>query len=165
MPIDKDIFQKVANESRRTDAVLLGRRILKCECGGKMAQKPDGSYECFKCGKTDIADKDKIKAALEKYGNMSALELSKITDIPRDVINAYLNDGMLMINNDRRSRCPICNTELLNGLVCPTCSKTFKSEFGGVEVKEGVKHVNRSISGTSSGGTTKNGFHYLGRHK
>lgn len=130
-------IKKSIEENRDIDMLLLKQRIARCPNCKTRLRRIDSLYVCTKCDYTEVPDRIKIKQAIEENGHLSFTELQAITGIPRDVLSAYLADGLLSIANDSAVKCRICGAPMKNGVTCTKCSSLYSNELKGSTVRVG----------------------------
>lgn len=145
------------------NTVLVGRKIKKCpKCGEYMKPLQNGNFRCLSCLNEELSDERIIKEALNSSGPLTANELTKITGLPREVINAYLSDGMLTTTG--AVKCKICGIPMNNGIICPACASKDKELE---EVRKGdTKNRIKTIRGILPREKSEHaGMHFLGKNK
>lgn len=116
----------------RAEELILERKPILCKkCKGKMLYQGVGLYTCRDCEEEVYDDFGKMRLYLEENAAPTAVEISKILDIPLEIISYYLKDGKVEIPEGSRLfiKCQRCGCSLKYGRFCNDCTKEMAAEL------------------------------------
>lgn len=106
------------------ERLLIANKPVKCsKCGGKLFYLNSGKYQCDSCGEIVLDDFGKVKEFLEENGPASAVTISAVTGVQREIIEMFLKKGRLEIPEGSKYylQCEKCGSSIRYGRFCPSC--------------------------------------------
>lgn len=150
-------------ENGDIDILLLKQNLSRCPNCKIRLKRTESLYVCTRCNYTEIPDKLKIKQAIEENGHLSFTELQEITGISRNVLEAYLSDGLLSISNDSAVKCRICGAPMNSGVTCAKCSSVYFNELKGSTIRVGESKPKSSKIDYEQSDEMKGKMHFINR--
>ena len=101
-------------------------RPVKCKlCGGLMAYKGIGEYECEDCKALEYDDYGKVRSFLEKNRGATATQISIETGVSQKDIRQMVKESKFEVTSDSNSFlfCELCRKSIRSGRYCMECEK------------------------------------------
>ncbi|MGN0437037.1 MAG: TIR domain-containing protein [Lachnospiraceae bacterium] len=121
----------VVSNKEKSNALRVNRVPVECQyCGCKHLDPVGlGRYCCENCGKENYDDFQTIRNYLDKVGSASALEIERVTGVPRNVVKHFFREEYLEISgNSIGVPCESCGAPIRTGIYCERCKKEKASE-------------------------------------
>lgn len=121
--------KSMVSRNQKINALRVNRIPVCCAaCGGrKLTFETLGIYICEDCGKENYDDFQTIRNYLDKVGSASALEIERVTGVPRNIVKHFFRDEFLEIplGSPTTVTCEKCGAPIRTGIYCTNCKNTM----------------------------------------
>lgn len=118
----------------------------KCAVCGKMFIQVRQSDVCPDCLHSEMELFKRVREFLDKNPGSGVVEISKVTEIPENIIVKWVDEGRLEKTKMKPiKRCSLCNDIINTGTICDKCAKELKKDLEKKEEKS-QKHMSMFIT-------------------
>ncbi len=124
-PVDRNEASKRAS-IRKQNAFTLNKAPVECKyCKGTLKETTKGVYVCDNCRRENYDYYRSVKRYLQENGAATAIEIERVTGVPRNVVAYFLKNESLEITKFDlyRMTCQRCGAKIRTGVLCDNCKK------------------------------------------